>query len=415
VNGLVEHLFRRQAAVSAAVLTRIVGPSNLDLVEEVVHDALVRALEVWPHGGVPADPRAWLVQTAKNRAINILKRQGTWSRKVQDVIDAWPTAAAPDPEALAASGPITDDVVAMLFMCCHPSIPRDGRVALALKAVAGFGVAEIARAFLAEEAAIAQRIVRAKRRVRDAAISFAMPEGPELETRLSSVLDVLYLWFNEGYLASEGPDLVRRDVCDEALRLARIVALVPVTDRPVTHALVALMALQAARFPARMDDEQRLLLLREQDRSRWDQALLGLGFAHLERSSSGDALSSYHLEAGIAACHAAAPSYQQTDWPRIVELYELLYRANPTPVVALNRAVARSRLVGPRRAIVEVTSLQQEPSLARYRLLPAVLAALWAEAGDLSEAANQYRRALALPCSEPERRFLAEGLARAGG
>jgi RNA polymerase sigma-70 factor (ECF subfamily) len=411
VTALVEHLFRRQAGASIAVLTRIFGAARLDLVEEVVQDALVRALEVWPHAGVPANPRAWLIQTAKNRAINLLKREDVWSRKVQELLDAWPATVTRDAERLVDPELVADDQVAMLFMCCHPLVPRDASVALALKVVAGFGVREIARAFLAEETAVAQRLVRAKRRIRDDGISLDLPEEAEIESRLASVLEVLYLWFNEGYIATEGAELLRRDLCDEALRLTRALAFFSRTDRPATHALLALMALQAARFPARMDDEQRLLLLRDQDRQRWDPRLLAVGFTHLAKSAHGDVPSTYHLEAGIAACHAAARSYEETDWTRIVDLYDLLYPAQPTPVIALNRAIARSRLSGPRQAIAEITALRSEPTLAKYRWVPAVLGALWAEAGDPREAANEYRRALAFACTEPERRLLEDRLA----
>jgi len=394
-----------------SVLTRIFGPGNLDLVEEVVQDAMVRALEVWPYTGVPDRPIPWLVQAAKNRAINVLRRQRLWSEKVEDDLSAWQAEFAGAPEVTLHAGHFRDDVVAMLFMCCHPDIPGDGRAALALKAVAGFSVGEIARAFLAEESTVAQRIVRAKRRIRDQGLAFEMPGGTELHARLDTVLEVLYLWFNEGYLAHAGPDLMRIDLCEEAIRLGCLVAECPATDRPRSHALVSLMALQAARFPARMDSEGNILLLRDQERSLWDARLLRFGFDHLEQSSSGDEVSPFHVEAGIASCHAAAASYEETDWRRIVELYDELLRLKPSPLIALNRAVAASRLTGPRAAIEAIEPLQEEVRLRRYHLLPAVLADLWVEAGDRFEAARFYRQALAQPCSDPERRFLTQRLA----
>ncbi len=397
-----------------AVLTRIFGPSNLDLIQDVVQDALVKALEQWPYTGVPRSPGAWLVQAAKHRAIDLLRRRTLLADKAEQLLREWEPSEPPPDDGLGPPA-FADDLLSMLFMCCHPAIPREGRVALALRTVAGLSVGEIARAFLAEEATVAQRIVRAKRQIRDQGIAFALPAPGDLPARLGSVLEVLYLWFNEGYLARAGADLVRRDLCEEAIRLVTLLTRHPPTDQPATHALLALLLFQAARFPARIDSEGDLLLLREQDRARWDRRLIHRGFRHLGRSAEGEEASRYHLEAGIAACHAAAASYADTDWAQIVDLYDQLHRQHPTPVVALNRAVALSRLHGPEAGLRALEPLRESPALARYALLPAVLAELWAEAGAPERAAALYRQALRGPCSEPERRYLQRRLARVAG
>lgn len=410
VDGLVEHLFRNQARMMLSTLTRIFGPRSLDLVEDVVQEALLKALEQWPYTGVPGNPAAWLVQAAKNRAIDLVRHDAMRANRTAELLRQW---APPEqgPEGWLTSHMIVDDLLSMLFMCCHPSLPRDGRVALALRSVAGLSVREIARAFLAQDSAVAQRIVRAKRQIRDEDIAFELPAAPELPERLDSVLEVLYLWFNEGYLAHGGAELVRDELCEEAMRLCTLLTQHPATDVPKCHALLALMLLQAARFPARMNGEGDLLLLRDQDRRQWDRRLMHLGLRHLGRCAEGSTISPYHLEAGIAACHARARNYEETDWREIVALYNHVQLLKPSPIVALNRAVALSRVAGPRAGIREVEPLRGDPALARYHLLPAVLAELWAEAGATDEATRLYREALAQPCSEPERRFLSRRLA----
>jgi len=410
MDRLVEHLFRHQAGALVSTLTRILGPQNLDLAEDVVQDALVKALQHWPYSGIPERPSAWLVHAAKNRAIDLLRRRAAFAAKEEQLLREW-TPSEDVSQTAVLPGGVVDDVLSMLFMCCHPSIPREGRVALALKTVAGLSAGEIARAFLAEESTIAQRIVRAKRQIRDQAIVFGVPPDAELPGRLDSVLEVLYLWFNEGYGAHKGNELVRADLCEEAVRLCWLLAEYPATTLPKCHALLALMLLHAARFPTRVDGEGNLLLLRDQERSQWDQRLIHLGLRYLGRGAEGAEVTPYHLEAGIAACHAVAESYAATDWERILELYDQLYRLNASPVVALNRAVALSRLHGALAAIQEIERIQDDPALTRSHLMPAVLAELWAEAGEPRRAASFYRQALGHPCSEPERRFLSKKLA----
>jgi len=410
VPVLVDHLFRHTSGRLVAILTRALGPHRLDLVEEVVQDALIRALEVWPWQGVPDNPGGWLLQVAKHRALDRLRREATWQRKVEEVLQV----DGPATGHTAAPGPDDDDQLSMILMCCHPALPREAGVALTMKTVGGFSVREIARAFLAKDATIAQRLVRAKRLIRERGIVFERPEGDALGERLDSALEVIYLMFNEGYAAFEGDALTRADVIEEAIRLAAILASRPDTDRPEVHALLALMFLHASRLPTRTDADGRLLPLAAQERSRWDRQLVSAGFRHLDRAAEGPRRTTWHLEAGIAACHAAAPTWEATDWPRILSLYDELARLTDSPVVGLNRAVAVAKVRGPEAALDELAGLDRHPALAGYYLLPATLGQLWEERGDPTRAAAEYQRALALARTTPERRFLEAKLRRNG-
>src|SRR5579864_4792915 len=428
VGELVDHLFRHSAGQMVATLTRMLGPQNLSLAEEVVQDALVRAIETWPHRGVPENPRGWLMQVARNRALDCLRRDATRARKAGELAAEPVNAPAPmapmDPMApmtstRAQTSPATlldpegsgaDDTLVMILMCCHPALAREAQVALTLKTVGGFSVDEIARAFLLRPAAVAQRLVRAKRLLRERRIAFELP-ARGLGARIGSALETIYLMFNEGYAATAGDDLVRSDLCGEAVRLAAILADHPATTLPEVHALLALMLFQASRLPARCDAEGALVLLADQDRRRWDRALIGRALGHLERCAAGGRATAYHLEAGIAACHAMAPSYAATDWAQILALYDDRLALAPSPVVVLNRAVALSMVQGPRAGIAALAAVADDPHLRGYYLLPATLADLWLRCGDRQTAAAHYRRALELPCSEPERRFLLRRLA----
>lgn len=395
VGHLVDHLFRREAGRMVAVLTRIFGPAHLDLAEDVVQEALAQALRTWPFHGVPANPAAWLIQVAKNRALDALRRDASLDRREEE-IRSWAASPAEEPgrEDL-------DDQLRMIFICCQPAVPPEARVALTLKTVGGFGVPEIARAFLVKEATMAQRLVRAKHRIRQAKPPFEVPPPRELPAALDSVLEVLYAMFNEGYSTHQGEELVRRDICLEAIRLVRLVAGNPALDTPRTHALAALLHLQGARLATRVDSEGNLLLLSEQDRSSWDRGMIAAGFHHLERAARGDQLSVYHLEAGIAAVHA---SPGETDWPHILRLYDALLEIKPSPVVALNRAVALAMVEGPEAGLAALASVR----LDDYYLLPATQGELFARAGRADEATAAFGRALAMVCPEPVRRRLAE-------
>jgi RNA polymerase sigma-70 factor (ECF subfamily) len=410
--ALVDHLFRRQAGQMVATLTRTLGSRHLALAEDAVQDALITALQQWPFRGVPDNPEGWLYQVARNRALDRLRHTRIVSGKEPEI--ARETAAVEPP---AAAPPLRnelpamdDDQLGLLFLTCHPAVPADARVALALKLAGGFSVGEIARAFLSQETAIAQRLVRAKRTLRDAGVGFGMPEPRELGERIHSVIDALYLMFNEGYAATSGEALVRDDVAFEAIRLARMLAAHPATQSPRVWALLALMLLHAARFPARVDSEGTLFLLRDQDRGRWDRALIAEGLQALDRSASGDDVSALHLEAGIAACHAAAPSWDATDWRQILDLYDELLALTGSPVVAVNRAIAVSRLDGPLAGLAALDAIGHAPPLERYPLLPAVAAELWQQAGDRDRAAACYRAALGLARSSPEQRWLTSRL-----
>lgn len=396
VPELVDHLFRREAGRIVATLTRLLGVKNLALAEDVVQEALIRALELWPYDGVPANPSAWLIQVAKNRALDRLRRETTLAAKLHELV---PSNAGQSP-----SQPFDDDEVAMLFLCSHPALTPESRLALTLKLAGGFGVREIARAFLAEESAIAQRLVRAKRQIREEALTFEMPGDRDMPERLESVLSVLYLIFNEGYGA------LRQDLCEEAIRMARLVADHPFTAQPSSHALLALLLLQSSRFAARLDPTGSLLLLGDQDRTRWDRARINEGLLFLDRSAAGYVITPYHLEACIAAAHAISPDVTSTDWPRIVDLYDHLYQLKPSPVVALNRAVAIARVDGPRAGIDEIERLQSQPSLQRYYLTHAALGALWRELADEDKARSHFKQALDCSCSDVERQFLEQRL-----
>ncbi len=412
IQGLVDHLFRHQAGRMVAALTASFGPTHLDLAEEVVQEALLQALRRWAFHGVPEKPGAWLYRVARNLALDRLRRDATWREKAPAVLASLATETAP--EEVALPGEITDDQLRLIFLACHPAIPRDGRVALTLKTVAGFSVREIARAFLTREATVAQRLVRAQRLIRERGLPFEMPPPGELGTRLEAALEVLYLLFNEGYGAHGGDELVRSELCAEALRLASELARLPATDRPEVHALLALMLFQASRLPARVNRAGNLVRLAEQDRALWDRELLRRAFAHFARAAAGDRLTGYHLQAAIAAQHAAAARAEDTDWAAILDLYDQLLALNPSPVVALNRAVALAEVEGPRAGLAALEEVADHPSLAGYYLLPATRADLLARLGEAKAAAESYRQALACPCSEPERRFLLRRLARFG-
>jgi RNA polymerase sigma-70 factor (ECF subfamily) len=342
---LVDHLFRDRAGQMVAWLTRIFGPAHLELAEEVVQDALVKALQQWPYSGVPENPAGWLFRVARNGALDALRRdQRSFRLKTEAAASVHDVATLAD--SISLDGPLEDDELRMVFLCCHPELSRDARVALSLKTVCAFSVPEIARAFLVPEATVAQRLVRARRQLRDTNAQFDLPSGSALTARLDSVLEVIYLLFNEGYAAHGGDDLVRLDLCREGLRLARLVADSPATAAPPAHALTALIAFQTARLPARVDASGEMVLLEDQDRRLWDPRLISLAFRHLERSADGNVMTAYHVQAGIAAAHAGAADADATPWTAIMRLDDLL-RINPSPVVALNRAVAVARFAAP--------------------------------------------------------------------
>ncbi len=410
---LLEHLFRHQAGRVVARLTRLLGPSQVALAEEAVQEAMLKALQTWPYQGAPDNAAGWLFRVAHNTAIDAVRRGTLFGDKADAIVSELTRSAAIVPGDPDLEAQLQDDELRMIFMCCHPDLPREASVALSLKTVGGFSVREIARAFLSDDAAVAQRLVRAKRRIRERRLTLDMPTGSELVPRLDAVLEVLYFMFNEGYAAQAGDDLIRQDLCLEALRLARLVASASIAT-PRVHALVALMALQGARLPARTDEAGDLVLLADQDRGRWDERLIAIGFHHFDRSMAGDEVSEYHVQAAIAATHARAREPSSVDWPLILALYDQLLSLNASPVVRLNRAVAVAKVRGPADALAEVAPLERDPKLRHYHLLLAVRGQLLLELGRSSEAADAFRAALACACTEPERRFLTRRLNACG-
>jgi RNA polymerase sigma-70 factor (ECF subfamily) len=408
VTEVVEHLFRHESAKMISTLTRIFGIEHLNRAEDVVQETLIRALQTWPYYGIPKNPSAWITQVAKNLALDLIRRDKIFRNKenaishLMEQISA--DAKASDSEARPDG--IADDRLRMMFTCCHPRIPPEIQVALALKTLCGFSPAEIARAFLTSEAAIAKRLTRAKQKIREARIQFEIPAGEELTRRLDSVLQTLYLLFNEGYKASGGEHLIRAELCHEAIRLTTLLAEHTAGNKPETHALLALMLLNGARLPARLDSEGNILRMEEQDRSRWDQPMIAQGFFHLMQSTAADQASEYHLQAAIAACHCAAEDYRSTDWPRILSLYDRLIELDDSPIVALNRAVAVANVHGSRAGIEAVEAIGDLKQLNGYHLLYAVLGEFEADLNHRETALQHFRKALELATIKSEQLFL---------
>ncbi|MBI3207749.1 MAG: sigma-70 family RNA polymerase sigma factor [Candidatus Solibacter usitatus] len=393
LGELVEHLFRRQSGRMVAALTAIFGARHLDLAEDVVQEALVKALQVWPFQGIPENPQGWLIQVARRIAIDRLRREASLTAKLPELARMQRSDTAPE----------LDDQLALMFLCCHPRIAAPARVSLTLKVAAGFSVGEIARAFLTTEDAVAQRIVRAKRQIRRENLSMELPAPEELPVRLDSVLESLYLLFNEGYSSSGGDSLLRSDLCEEAVYLT---SLLTKLRAPKVHALLALQLFHVARMNARTDASGELLLLEDQNRALWDRRLIDRAFLHLESSAAGNELTAYHLQAAIAAEHASAESLSTTNWGAIRELYEQLAECSVSPVVLLNRAVAISRHTGAQAGWDALQPLLRESTMSNYYLRHAVEAHLLSRLERFGAAREAWRRALDCPCNAVERRFL---------
>ena len=401
----IDAVWRIESARLIAGLARIVR--DVGLAEDLAQDALVAALETWPQSGVPDNPGAWLMATAKHRAIDALRRGATLERKQQELVRELEVALATETRPLEVDD-VADDLLRLVFTCCHPVLSTEARIALTLRLLGGLTTPEIARAFLVSEATVAQRIVRAKRTLAEAHVPFEVPSGDELAPRLSSVLEVIYLVFNEGYSATAGDDWTRQDLCDEALRLGRVLAeLAP--REPEVHGLVALMEIQASRLRARTSPRGKPVLLLDQDRARWDQLLIRRGLAALERAEElGGGFGPYTLQAAIAACHARALTAEATDWERIAALYDALAQLAPSPVVELNRAVAVAMAFGPAAGLEVVDALRDEPTLQGYHLLPSVRGDLLAKLGRTDEARAELKHAAELTRNERERAMLLE-------
>ncbi|MBO9513941.1 MAG: sigma-70 family RNA polymerase sigma factor [Variovorax sp.] len=414
IHRTIQAVWRIDSARIIGALARKVR--DVGLAEDLAQEALLAAIEQWPREGLPDNPAAWLTTTATRRAIDLLRQRNLHAGKEDEIsreLDARHAMAASDfAEAVDAAldDDMGDDLLRLIFTACHPVLAPEARVALTLRLLGGLGVDEIARSFLVPAATIAQRIVRAKRTLAAARVPFEAPRAHELAPRLASVLEVIYLVFNEGYSATAGDDWMRPALCDEALRLGRILAgLVP--DEAEAHGLVALMEIQASRAAARVDANGDPILLLDQNRARWDRVLIGRGLAALARAEAlGSALGPYALQAAIAACHAHARTAAETDWPRIAALYEALAQLAPSPVVELNRAVALSMAFGPAIGLERVDALRDEPLLQAYHLLPSVRGDLLARLGRRREACEEFKRAAGLTRNARERKLL---LARA--
>jgi len=420
VDQLVDHLFRQEFGRTVSRLARILGAPRLAMAEDAVQYAMLQALQLWPYQGAPEYPQAWLAKVAYHRALDVLKSE----RKLRfyddekefelrnQIEDLQATATS---EPLRFSQELGDERLALIFVCCHPALPRPASVALTLKVVCGFGVAEIARAFLSTETAIEQRLVRAKKMIRDQAVRFEVPDPQQLDERLGAVLEVLYLLFTEGYAATAGDRLIKNDLCAEAIRLAESLAENSATAQPECHALLALMFFQAARLPARTDALGDLLLLEEQDRSLWDRSMIHLGLLHLERAARGDKLSAYHLQAEIAAMHSTTEHFTLTNWENILALYDLLSEKQPTPVVLINRAVAVAQVNGPAAGLAALKAIPVDSQLERYPFLHAAEGEFHRRLGHSKEAEISFHRALDFARTEPQQRFLLRKLAAVRG
>src|SRR5579872_3245324 len=411
INQLVDHLFRHEVGRLVSRLVRVFGAHRFDLAEDAVQFAMMQALRLWAFKGIPDVPQAWLMRVARNRVLDVLKSE----RKLHlfaDEADVWADAGVLEPRTTAvddldrSAGEMVDDRLSLIFACCHPALPRSASIALTLKVVCGFGVEEIARAFLSTGVAVAQRLVRAKRLIRERGIRFEVPSPEHVSERLDVVLEVLYLFFTEGYAATTGDRLIKDDLCAEAIWLATLLAGHAVTAQPQCHALLALMLFQAARLPARTDAAGDLLLLADQDRGLWDRSMIDRGLRHLGRAARGDTLTVYHLQAEIAAIHATTEQFTTTNWEQILSLYDLLRERQPTLVVLINRAVAVAQVHGPAAGLDALKMIPAEGQLARYPFLHLAEGEFHRRLGHPNEAALCFLRALDFAGTEPERRFI---------
>lgn len=412
---LVEHFFRHETGRLHGTLVRLVGLHNLTLAEDVAQEAMLRALRTWSMGGPPANPSAWITRVAMNLAKDALRHERMSAGKESAIVTHLEQTSTPPREPVVDETEIRDDALRLMFVCAHPAVAPDAQVVLALKVLGGFSTGEIARAFLTSESAIEKQLTRTKQRIQSAQLAFDLPEGEDLGPRLDGVLGALYLLFNEGYKASAGERLLREELCREAIRLGSLLVDHPAGDTPRAHALLALMLLTSARFPARLDEHGDLLRLDDQDRSEWNQELIERGLLHLAAAAQGRELTAYHLQAGIAACHCTAPDAASTDWRRILRHYDELARITPTPIVALNRAVAVANLHGAQAGLEAIAAIPERERLESYYLLHAVVGELHLRLTNDRAAAESFRRALQLSQVGPEQLYLARMLERSSG
>jgi RNA polymerase sigma-70 factor (ECF subfamily) len=406
---VIEHLFRHESGRIVSILTRILGLEQLEIAEDVVQEALLKALQQWPYSGVPANPPAWIMHVAKNYAIDFLRREQNLKIKTSELFEKALLNISSESNFYPDDN-LADDELRMMFACCHPALSVESQIALTLKTLCGFGINEISRAFIAGEETIHKRLVRAKQKLKEVRAEFEIPSGKILDSRLDSVMRVLYLLFNEGYNASQGDELIRKELCDEAIRLMKIIAGNFGENSPSAHALLALMLLHRARFHSRINDDGKLLLLQDQDRALWDKKMIYDGLDELNLSAEGEIISEYHLQAGIAACHCLAPNFKETNWERILGLYDMLIELNDSPVILLNRAVAISKVEGAEYGIKAIEEIKDRKQLDKYYLLYAALGDFYMALNDFQNAATNYRKALELTKVHTEQQFLAHRL-----
>ncbi len=407
-KNMIDHLFRHEAGKLVAILTRLFGPHNLELAEDVVQDTLLKALEYWKFHGTPDNPSAWLFTAARNKALDVLRRERQRKNIRPD------TASEPDttPEFLINDHPIEDEQLRMMFVCCHPAIPEEGQVALILKTLCGFSVAEIAKSFLTNEETITKRLYRARQVFRDEKVAFAFPTRTEMQQRLSNVLTAVYLIFTEGYQSTHHDSVVREDLVEESLRLGKMITEHALTSTPESNALMALLCFQTARLAARTDHAGNLLPLKDQDRTRWNQELIEQGNRFLNLASVGDTISTYHLQAAIAQEHCAARYYGDTNWERILHWYDWLLEIKPDGLIALNRLIAFAEVHGAQAALDELMHHPDREKLARYYLYPSVLGEWHMQLGHEAEARHYLEMAINATTSPAEKHLLQTKLNR---
>ncbi len=405
-SRLVDHFFRHEWARVTARLARCFGTRHIDLIEDVVQDALLRAMQTWPYTRVPDSPSAWITRVARNLALDALRHRRMALDKTNSIVTFIEQSSQGQPAEVVFQEEIADDLLRMMFACCDPTLPLHAQVTLTLRTLCGFSVREIAQAFRCNTSTVQKRLVRAKQKLRESAVTLDLPPTPDLATRLHGVLTVIYCVFSEGHKASSGDRLVRQELCDEALRLVAILVKHPVGNQPESHALAALMWLTAARLSERVDGDGRIMILEEQARSDWNWSMIKRGLRHLADSADGEHVSAFHLQAGIAACHCVAPDYASTDWERILDLYDQLYAMNPSSVVSLNRAVAIANVHGAEHGLAALGYHADAPRIIADYMYFAVLGEFHNRLGDTAEACSAYRRAIALCDVEPEVAFL---------
>lgn len=407
IHELADHLFRHESGKMVAVLTRLLGLQNMEAAQDIVQDTLLQAMSSWSYGKIPDNPAAWLYRVAKNKAIDLLRRE----KRFREIGPQYgyllqsEYTLAPTIHQLFLENEIQDSQLRMMFACCHPAIPEESQVALTLKALCGLSINEIARAFLTNDDTISKRIYRAKEKIKTENIEMDVPPAAELANRLDAVLKSLYLLFSEGYHSSHPDQLIRHDLCAEAMRLCLLITQHPLTARPRTRALLALMCFQSSRLQARLDDAGNIILLKHQDRSLWNRTLIQKGFDYIEAAAEPYEVSSYHLEAAIASLHAAAPSFEHTDWKSIYHLYELLYQLQPNPVVAMNKAIASAYAVGRQQALEELQCIK---GLEQHHLYYASIGEMYFELQQKEHARSYFEKALGLTVSQTEKQLLLE-------